>query len=736
MSNDDDTRHDDDRDDDSDSSEGGTVLAKVRYTFTCVDFPDVVFRVRRLRLVESLSRPYELELDVVTRDRAFSFDDVLGASCELILDRDASSRYVFGIIHRFDFYGVATDDLVVRVHVVPALALMGQRVNSRIWQEVTTRDIVTELLQEGLGPFQRDHRWEIDRSLMTRDYCVQYGESDLDFISRLLEEEGITYYFEQVEDSGGEVVVFVDDNRVFPEVETLDGAIEIPIAAANEGGADVETLTNFDVSHALHSTGVVEREFDFLTPTSPVEYGQLGSDNRDFVREYYRYAPHRFVGDPGSFSSRQFAEMLAVGGVTGRGAGNVTGLSPGSVFEVTIHGETVRYLVTRITHVGDCPEEIVAEGIAPEWESKRYENSFLCIPHEVPFRPPLITHKPRIRGPQTATVVSSSSIDPGAGEEIHTDEHGRVRVKFHWDRRDEAGDESSCWIRVRQSWAGPGFGTIFIPRVGMEAVVEFCDGDPDQPLITGCVYNGSNPPPYPLPDEKTKSTIKSQSSPSASGYNEFTMEDSAGAEQIIVHAQRDMNETILRNHSTSVGANQSISVGANQSTSVGKDQTVSVKENRTVTVEGNQVTEVTGTRDITVDAHDNEVYGDSRGTYITGEDRLSVSERIEHTTEKYEVIAGTRLSIDAGGAGGSCTVMDASATTTDAKTIKLTALETLEITVGGSKVTVTPASIKLVNGPGSVEMSPATISVAHGASKIDISPAGVAVTGVPMIKLN
>ncbi|TPV93762.1 MAG: type VI secretion system tip protein VgrG [Myxococcales bacterium FL481] len=722
---------------DSDGASGGGVVAKVRYTFSCVDFPDVVFRVRHMRFVESLSRPYELELDVVTRDRVSSFDDVLGAACELVIDRDVTSRYVFGVIHRFDFYGIATDDLIVRMHVVPALALMEQRVNCRIWQEVSARDIITELLDEGLAPFQREHRWDIERSLRVRDYCVQYGESDLGFIQRLLEEEGITYYFEHAADSGAEVVVFVDANRVFPEVETVDGSIELPIAATSEGGADVETLTNFDVSYALHSTSVTHREFDFERPAMPVEYEQKGQDNRGFSREYYRYAPGRYLGDPGAAASRQFAEMLAVGGMTGRGAGHVTGLGAGSVFEVAFHGETTRYFVSSITHLGDCPEEIVAEGIAPQWESQRYENSFTCVPFDVSYRPALVSHKPRIRGPQTATVVSSNSVDAGAGDDIHTDEHGRVRVKFHWDRRKEAGDDSSCWIRVRQTWAGAGFGAVFIPRVGMEAVVEFLDGDPDRPLITGCVYNGANPPPYPLPAEKTKSTIKTQSSPpSSAGHNELTFEDSTGAEQIIVHAQRDMNETVLRNHTTGVRANQSISVGVNQTTAVGKDQIVTVEGNRTVAVTTDQVTVIEGTRMMTVSQPDTEEYLDGRETTVTGKDQLRATEKIVHNTEVHEVVAGNSATIDAGGEGGSCTHMDASLMVHRAKTILVTGDQKVEIRVGGSTVIVEPAEIKLENGASSVSVTAAKISVAQGANSVDLSPAGVAVKGAPMITLN
>jgi type VI secretion system secreted protein VgrG len=248
-------------------------------------------------------------------------------------------------------------------------------------------------------------------------------------------------------------------------------------------------------------------------------------------------------------------------------------------------------LIRKVEHRADCPE--VERGGA-SGSSVNYSNRFECFPLEVD-QPPVARAKPRVFGYQTAVVVGPP------GEEIHTDRHGRVKVLMHWDReqRDEVPD-TSCWLRVAQMWAGAGWGTLFLPRVGMEVLVSFIDGDPDRPIVTGCVYNGANQPPYSLPNDRTKSTIKTSSSPGGSGFNELRFEDAKGTEELFMQAQRDMNTNVLRNQSTTVGNDQRVTVKNDrtvditgyESDSVGKDRMRSVDGNEEITIAGSQYVQI------------------------------------------------------------------------------------------------------------------------------------------------
>jgi len=267
------------------------------------------------------------------------------------------------------------------------------------------------------------------------------------------------------------------------------------------------------------------------------------------------------------------------------------------------------YLITRLTTSATQP---LGEDSGDE--SSSYNNEFECIPSSIPFRPSRKALKPMVEGVQTAMVTG-----PG-GEEIYTDEYGRIKVQFHWDRVGHRDENSSCWIRVSQLWAGEGWGAIYTPRIGQEVIVDFLEGDPDKPIITGKVYNGDNATPYTLPDDKTKSTIKSNSYKGGGGYNELRFEDTKGSEEVYIHAQKDMNEKIENNMSTSVGANQSISVGA--------DRTITVNKHQKVTIKSGEEVEITGDRSKTI--HGNE--------YITidGESITSVKQDVE-----LDVLSGT-----------------------------------------------------------------------------------------------
>jgi type VI secretion system secreted protein VgrG len=592
----------------------GPRLETVRYAFRVPNGPDPDWHVRRVKITEGISQPYEIVVDVLTDDLATATDDLLGADVEFEVERGELLRTIYGVIHRVDYVGVTVDRLLVRCYVVPALRLASQRVDTRIFQDATVLEVVEQVLRPALTVYGRTydpaHDKIADPSVYPkRDYCVQYGESDLDFVARLLEEEGISYFFEPDLEAKKERVVLIDHNNDYPDVPVLMDA-PVPIVVERVDDHDRESLRYFEWCQPAQINKVVVEQHNWKVagdprwPVTPLEAtAEVSSPPRGHVRESYMHGDRRKIVDKagddafaGEFPDDLEVQPQAVRRLDlmnhqakrGVGRSNVTGFMAGAKFELANHSrddlEAKKYLITRCIHTGDCPDE---EHHGAGTGSERYDNSFECIPEELPYRPPLVTRRPRIYGPQTAIVTGSGN------EEIHTDKFGRIKVKFHWDRLSPTDDTASAWVRVAQSWAGPGWGTMFIPRVGMEVVVEFLDGNPDRPLVTGCVYNAFTSTPFPLPQQKTKSTIKSQSSPSKAGYNELTFEDLAGSEQIILHAQKDLNEKVEHCHTMGVGANQTIDVGGDQKVTVTGSRFITVKGQNQGPFKGSQ-TEITG----------------------------------------------------------------------------------------------------------------------------------------------
>jgi len=596
-------------------------LVAPSYVFTCSDLQGAEVHVRRFTLVESLSAPYRLTIELITTDLDLDVSSLPGASCELCIDRGEQERSVLGVVERARQLSIVAGYLRFALEVVPAFALMQQVVDTRFFQNVGAAQILDQVLKAGLGASGRSFRSEVaGAGAAPREYCVQYRESDFEFASRLMQEEGISYRFEHKPGSTAEVLVLMDDTSRCADVER-DGGSTVPFIDRAVASAVGESFDGFSPTYALRTTTVVQQDFDWASPSAPYTNERRTTDGRGRDRAVYDHDDRRIAGNDGANRARYKQEQQAAQTRVFAGTSDVVALVPGAMVSLSGHphaGLDRRYLLVAVKHVGSAPEEVLYGGEGAEQEV-RYTNECECIESERPWRPAPLHPKPRAHGLQTALVVG-----PGS-EEIHTDEYGRIKVRFHWDRVSPYDDTASCWIRVAQRLAGAGWGSVWIPRIGMEVLVEFIDGDPDRPMVTGCVYNGNNQPPYPLPDQKTKSTTKSDSSPGGGGFNEIRFEDAKGAEELYVHAQLDMNTVVLQNTTRTVGMDDTDTITNNQIESVGVDRTASVGSNESLTVGISQDRTIGGNQMTTIGANQLYTIGGAQDVIIGGTQTFSVT---------------------------------------------------------------------------------------------------------------
>lgn len=575
---------------------------------------DAQWHVEGLRALERLGEPYEITVALRTDDLSAEPATLLGQPATVIIERDALHQELSGIIERVEEGHASDHALHATVTLVPALAALRHRRTSRIFQELTIPQILTQVLGEGLAPYGRG----IDLAGLAaehppQEFTVQYRETDFDFAHRLMEENGIAYRF--ASEGGAETMVLFDGATAFGELRSAGNAEgALPVRAIDGDPGLHENVQRFERASQLRPTVARTVVFDWHVPR-PLQDGEvsgrasLSSPDGAAVgpeREDYDHSEpstlHGYRSTPLEFSQvqRQLDLRRAVhhrDAVRCTGESTATQMTAGLSFELLNHPHddlVGQYVLVSVEHLYGL--------FAGSSAAAAYKNRFECIPAAVPWRPERQRPRPRIPGVQTATVVGP------AGEEIHTDAHGRIKIQLHWDRGGNYDAGSSCFVRVVQPWAGNGWGSLFLPRVGMEVAVTFVDGDPDRPIVTGCLYNGSHPPPWALPGEKTKSGIKSESSPGGGGSNELRFDDAAGAEEIYLHAQKDMNEAIGNDHSLTVGNNQTLAVavdqtqtiGGNQVESIDGTQTLTVKASQTVTVQADQTHSVQGSATHTV----------------------------------------------------------------------------------------------------------------------------------------
>lgn len=580
---------------------------------TIAKINQIPFELGSFAGTEELSKPFEFWLDITSTELDVRPEKVIGQPVAFKIEdhediegeRKADPRFFHGHVAEIHAGQVATDHRDYTIRVVPWFWFLNQRTDCRIFQKKNVLEIVSEVFQ-GLGftDFDKSNaRGQYDKY----EYCVQYRESDFDFVSRLLEENGIFYYFEFAENS--HKMILADSSVAHRNCGNA--------AVVQSTGSGSERHVRNWTSRMAHVSGAVRvRDYNHETPSDSLEVIEKVASSvvkvPDLAKfELYDY-PGRYPNVAGGKSRAKVRiEVEESSHIVVSGDGNCDGFAAGTKFKLTAHESSAEvgneYVLTTVAH---------AVHRMPGYDLKprlHYRNDFECIPKRVTFRPPVETVKPRIHGPQTAVVVGKS------GEEIDPDKYGAVKVQFHWDRLGKKDENSSCFVRVAQPIAGKSWGGLWLPRIGQEVVVEFLEGDPDRPLITGSVYNAENMPPYGLPANKTVNTYKSRSTKSgkAENFNELRFEDLKGSEQIYLHAERDFDRVVEQHDTLKVGGKEAQK----------GNQTIEIEENRAVTVnfgdetytikKGDRIIKVeTGDQSLTVAA--------DRSSDIGGKDTLTV----------------------------------------------------------------------------------------------------------------
>ncbi|UQA57867.1 type VI secretion system tip protein TssI/VgrG [Polyangium aurulentum] len=572
---------------------------------------------------EEVSRPFRFVAQVVVDEPRALVDQLVGMPAVLVLRAaDGGERRVHGVVERASAGSylaghVEGQDAVLELVLVPRLALLEQRTLSRVFQDMTAPAVVSAILEEhGIA-----HRWDVARKYPQREYCVQYHESDLAFIARLAAESGVHYHFVD----GGEdtAVVFCDATPLrvpVPGAPVLYArAFDDEAAlASNDRPLREDQVAAFRITRRVAPTSVLMRDYDFERPLLELR-GHSAPLSAPLPHErdprppsptpglsLYEHHGEYEESDVDGVNATVALEQLRRDVEVGQGDSGSRLLAPGFVLDIKDHPIAALnepYVITRVEHT---------------YQRTRYHAHFHAVPRRQPYRPARPGRRV-VQSLETATVTGPS------GQEIHTDDHGRVRVRFHWDLRGARAERASCFVRVLQPWAGSGWGTQFIPRVGMEVLVSFLGGDPDRPVVLGSLVNATHPHPFPLPSA-TRSGIRTFSTPNAQGFNELSFEDAAGAEEVFLRAERDLREHVQNDRMTDVGRDRHTRVG-------GADH-AAIDGLKVTRVGGDEVHSVEGSLAVKV----------SRGASVAVAGSASASAEGDQS-----LVASGSVSVDAGG---------------------------------------------------------------------------------------
>ena len=697
--------------------------------------------VVRFHAREELSKLYEVDI-VALRSadlEPVDLDQLLDTSCSLRIRTATGFRVIHGIVGEAEEAERTRELNLYRLRLVPHFERARHRVRCRTFVEQTLEEILVTVLENratpraqssvGLSrrsgphdplpatpPFesylepQASYRLAVTDMARLRDrelrrYVVQYNESDFDFLSRLLEEEGLGYYFDH---EASRTTLTITDRPGF--VPLSDARLDVPLRGDMHGltPLDSEVVRQLRRARRLRSRAVTVRDWDEIRPHRVLEASSSEdpADPEVLGRCEFPGRDEGNVDTPDQVPAQLRLERQAMERELAEGHGNARLLEPGRRFMLHDQSglrEDEDLVVTAVETYATQrkPEALALDeerfGFTGTQVVGQYENRFAALPAHVVFRPAIVTVRPRVQGVHAAVV---SADEMGDSPEIHCNEDGWVRLRFPWDQRREKNLPSSCWVRASQGWAGAGFGAMYIPRVGQEVLVAYYQGDVERPVIVGRVYNTIQPVPYALPERKTVSTLKSQSSPGGDGYNELRFEDKKGEEEVYLQAEKNLNELVKASHSNSVGGDQSYSVGGNQK--------FDVKGNQINTVIGTRAVHVGGMQHMTQKGFTSDAENDHAFT------STNASFSLAKTFEAIAQVASFKLANAFAVIAPMATIEGANALIKQAESVWLEG--------GKARLSLSAGSAKLWNGAG------ASISLVGGLIKID-APAGVVING-------
>ncbi|PZW45330.1 type VI secretion system Vgr family protein [Pseudomonas sp. URMO17WK12:I2] len=635
--------------------------------------------MERLAGSESLGRLFHYELSLASENSSLKLNTLLGKPMGVAVQlADGSDRYFHGIVARCSQTAHRGQFASYQVTLKPWLWLLSRTSDCRIFQSKTVPDIVKQVFRDlGFSDFED----ALTRSYREWDYCVQYRETSFDFVSRLMEQEGIYYYFRHEQER--HVLVLCD---AYGAHSTAPGYARVPFYPLDDQMRERDHIHDWHLAHEVQPGSLALNDYDFQRPSARLEVrSSIAREHSNADYPLYDYPGEYVQSKDGEQYARNRIEAIQAQYEQIRLKGNARGLGSGHLFSLTDYprdDQNREYLIVDSEYT--ITQDLYESGRGSE--SFQFDSSLTCIDASQVFRPLPLTVQPIVQGPQTAMVVGPK------GEEIWTDQFGRVKVHFYWDRHDQSNENSSCWIRVSQNWAGKNWGSIQIPRIGQEVIVSFLEGDPDRPIITGRVYNAEQTVPYDLPANATQSGTKSRSSKGGTpaNFNEIRMEDKKGEEQLFIHAEKnqdievendethwvghdrsktidndetvhvkhdrtetvDNNETITIgvDRSEKVGNNETITIGVNRTEQVGSNETISIGANRTESVGSNETISIGANRTESVGSNETISIGANRTESVGSSERTTIgADRTALITANEYVLIGADLATMAGG---------------------------------------------------------------------------------------
>ena len=575
--------------------------------------------VERFHAEENISEAYEVTLWLVSEDK-IHFKDVIRQACLFSVEGKDNNRHFHGIVNHFMLSGKGGRFYFYQATLVPSLWFLSLGKNFRIFQNKSTEEIVTDILEEN-GIDSDCYTSRLIKDYEERRYCTQYGESDLHFISRLLEEEGIFYFFEHSPDN--HLLVLADDTVVYKRIE---GETEIGLHHDAGMAAEKEVIDKFGYVRSIRPGKVTHTNYNFKRPSLDLHAEALGDTHERY--EIYQYPGAHGLPEQGERNAQIHLEEQKTLEETAQGTSNCPRFRPGFTFDMTCHDFedlNTKYLLVSVEHKGS-QSHVTGEysGIGGDFS---YSNEFLAIPASVTLRPEKTFQKPSVLGLQSAVVTGPP------GQEIHTDEYGRIKVQFHWDREGQNNGRSSCWLRTSQPWSGNGWGMVSLPRIGDEVLVAFLNGDPDWPIMVGNLNNAASPALYSLPANRTQSGIRTRSTPGGgpNNFNELRFEDKKGSEEVYLQGEKDWNILVKNDKAQQVGRDEALQVGNNRVKTVGLDQMEHVGRNHTEVIGVNKSISIGCNKTETVDINSTENVGLAKELTVGGIYQVSVAGAMNET---------------------------------------------------------------------------------------------------------